>query len=171
MTWLVTMIFNAGPAAGFCTPQEIAYHAAFPKYWDGEKTHSCKGKFTPTSADWPMRKELYKQGVELTGAVRVVVDQQAAPDGVFKVYPWPFSASPQSLYLGPEGPSQIIPEGDEASALRALRDLAIQEASALLWPGGILAEPEGYVRELDFTFMFSVRDELPFTDADGRWAP
>ena len=46
---------------------------------------------------------------------------------------------------------------------------ALKEANPQIWHGGIIVEPEGYVRKLGFTFVFAMRDELPFADVHGLW--
>ncbi len=137
--------------------------------WDGERIHACNGN-PQVDADWPMRAELFEQGVPLDGPVRVVVGETPVPDDA-TLYSWPLSTSPLSYEVsyseGQEyGKSALVSNPDDVALLRKLKATALSDAQVA--PGkfyGIISiQPKGDV--------FAMRDDLPFTNpSSGLWSP
>jgi hypothetical protein len=62
----------------------------------------------------------------------------------------------------------------QVDVLRAVRDKAIEDVLGMpnSFPGVIVVEPANFVRAVaDETFVMSLRDDPPFTAADGTWSP
>lgn len=135
--------------------------------WDGKNTVICAGQ-VQAEFDWPMRAELFSEGTELAGAVRVEVGQDSVPPKA-KIYDWPL-IDPPSYYetdygeASENGHSKLVDDAGEASAVRAFREQVLADVTKT--PESpfdiVFVSPQGYV--------MSFRDDLPFTNrVDGLW--
>ncbi|MFZ5896825.1 MAG: hypothetical protein ACOY0T_37560 [Myxococcota bacterium] len=135
--------------------------------WDGENTLVCAGQ-VQAEFDWPMRAELFSEGKELTGAMRVEVGRDYIPPKA-RIYDWPLVVPPSAYETNyseaaQNGQSKLVDDPGDASAVRALRAQVLADVATMPEvPFDIVfVAPKGYV--------MSFRDHLPFTGrADGLW--
>jgi hypothetical protein len=134
-------------------------------FWDGNE-YRCFDGFPAGST---LQAELYVAGTAVTGPLRI----QVGRDGLLPVqivHDWPLD-EPIDRYVIDYGETRSfrIDDGTAVSALRALREQALTEGAAGwgYFPNIIAIGP----RDQDRSYVLSIRDELPFADADGRWSP
>jgi hypothetical protein len=155
-----------------CTDVEGAQDVDIARIWNGRRVYRCDGDLE-IPPDWPLRDELYAAGAPVDGPVRIQLSKVAVSEIELK-YASPLGDSPSNYIVEGEGALSFrIDEPDAVRALRQLREEAIDNASqtpgyfrgyiAILPGDDVLAPGEGYA--------LAVRDELPFTDADGQWSP
>lgn len=161
--------FSNAPA---CTDLSEAQDVDVARIWDGKRVHLCSGSLE-APPDWPLRGELYAAGAAVGGPVRIQLSKVPVDEIELK-YAWPLGDSP-SMYVvdGDESKSFRIEEAAAAQSLRRLREEAIEEAAQTpgyfrgyigILPGDDVLEPgEGYA--------LAIRDDLAFTNAEGRWSP
>jgi hypothetical protein len=141
--------------------------------WDGKGWNACDGSLA-VPPNWPLRDQLFAIGAELDGPVRLQVKREIIAEDAL-VYEWPIESPIESYVVDySEASSFRITDSDSVSRLRTLRDIALTEAAASpgYFSGAIAIKPsDSYVPGLDEAYMLIMRDELPFTDASGKWIP
>ncbi|HYQ30163.1 MAG TPA: hypothetical protein VER04_23195 [Polyangiaceae bacterium] len=161
------------PAGIECTPSSTV-DASAPVYWDGDRVHSCPGGSLNLPDYWPLRDQLFDGSSPVNGAMRVQIGIDAVVDDA-RVYEWPIETPLEQLTVEATGSASTrIDDDADVAALRALRDRALADDGNEpgRWGGNIVVEPAGFVREVaDETYVMSLRDDLPFTDSNGRWTP
>ena len=162
--------FARGPIAGACggthsSDQDIAL------LWNGAEVHRCDSILNVPD-NWPLRDVLFSQGAPVTGPMRIRVGVTTVSP-YSPVYEWPLDEPPDQ-YAVASPTSFRITSAAATQALRELRERALSdwEKNPNLFSGAIVVEPPGFVRTIaDETYVMSLRDELPFTNSDGLWAP
>jgi hypothetical protein len=156
-----------GAPAGTCVPQTGVFDAGSTVLWDGRESRSCADDVFAASG--PLRTELFESATAVTGPMRIQVGKDSYPEAPV-VYDWPL-AVPIGQYVIEYGETRSfrIEDVTATSALRALRDQAIEasEASSQYFMGVIAVRSPGD----DESYFMSLRDELPFSVADGSWVP
>jgi hypothetical protein len=163
--------FSAGPVAHSCS-NVVAIHQSPARLWDGRAHHICSSALD-VPADWPLRTELWNAGTSLAAALRIQVGNTIiGPNAT--VYEWPLDLSPEE-YLIEYGDTKsfVVDDLDAAAALRSLRDRAIAEATVApgLFVGFIPVALAGSTVDRQNCYVLSMRDDVPFTDAQGMWSP
>jgi hypothetical protein len=140
--------------------------------WNGERTYKCTGDLVAPPG-WPLRPDLYSVGSAVDGPMRMKVS--VVPVGTNDLqYEWPL-AGPIANYLVDydSEASFRIDDRAEANALRSLRERLIADATQTpgYYRGHIGILPGSDVLEPGQGYALAVRDELPFTDGNGKWSP
>jgi hypothetical protein len=150
-----------------CAPREVAYDAGSAFLWDGREHRLCADDVFDASG--PLRAELFGAATPVTGPIRLQVGKDSYPEAPV-VYDWPLAAPIDQFVIDyGETRSLRIDDVTAATALRALRDQAIaaSEASSRYFIGVIAVR----ANDGDQHYFMSLRDELPFSGADGLWTP
>jgi hypothetical protein len=149
-----------------CLPEIPPPDAGQAFLWDGRELRSCANDGFEGSG--PVRAELYDVGTAVTGPMRIQVGKDSYPVPSI-VYEWPLAA-PIEQFVANYGETSSFRVDDLAAvtALRSLREQAIADAEAS--SGRFLVIAIG-LHEGNERYFMSVRDELPFVDADGAWLP
>jgi hypothetical protein len=149
-----------------CLPEIPPPDAGQAFLWDGRELRSCANDGFEGSG--PVRAELYDVATAVTGPMRIQVGKDSYPDPSI-VYEWPLAA-PIEQFVANYGETSSFRVDDLAAvtALRSLREQAIADAEAS--SGRFLVIAIG-LHEGNERYFMSVRDELPFVDADGAWLP
>jgi hypothetical protein len=156
-----------GASTDTCAPRTGVFDAGAAFLWDGGELRSCADDVYEASG--PLRAELFGAATAVTGPMRIQVGKDSYPEAPV-VYDWPL-ATPIDQFAIEYGETRSfrIDGVLGATALRALRDRAIaaSEASSQYFVGVIA------VRSSDGnqSYFMSLRDELPFSGADGLWVP
>jgi hypothetical protein len=150
-----------------CAPRMAVFDAGAGFLWDGQEFRSCADDAFDDSG--PLRAELYDKATAVAGPMRIQVGKDSYPD-TQAVYEWLLDV-PLDQFVTEYGQSSSfrIDEIAATSALRALRERAIADAEVS--PANFLGVIAIGLPESDQTYFMSLRDELPFVDTDGSWAP
>jgi hypothetical protein len=90
------------------------------------------------------------------------------------MYDWPLDVPIANFLVDYDGDESFrIDDADDVNALARLRERLIADATQTpgYYRGHIGLRPGGDVVAPGHGYALAVRDELPFTDGDGKWNP
>jgi hypothetical protein len=154
-----------------CPTAAPAGDVSVARMWDGERVHSCVGGLEAPPG-WPMRAELYSSALPVHGPLRIKVS--VVPVTVNDLtYEWPLD-DPIANYLA-DGLDESFRIDDDAAveALTRLRERLIADATQKpgYYRGHIGILPVDDVLVPGQGYALAMRDDLPFTNGNGRWSP
>ena len=150
-----------------CAPPEPVFDAGAAFLWNGREGSPCADDIYVASGS--LRLELYEAATAVTGPMRIQVGKDSYPDPRV-VYDWPLAMPVEQFVIDYEETTSFrVDDVAAVAALRSLREqvMAGAEASPAAFPGLVAIRSSGS----NETYYMSMRDELPFVDADGRWQP
>jgi hypothetical protein len=160
--------FSQAPAC----PRVDGFDLSTVRLWDGERVHLCTGGLVAPPG-WPMRDELYSAASPVSGPMRIKLSAVPVSAKDLK-YEWPLE-DPAANYVVDYNSNESFRIDDHGGvqALTQLRERLIADATQTpgYYPGHIGILPGDDVLEPGQGYALAVRDELPFTDGNGRWSP
>lgn len=160
--------FSLAPA---CVPSEII-DVGVARMWNGERSSRCAGG-PQVPPGWPMRDELYAAGSAVDGPMRIKVSEVPVTANDL-TYDWPLDVPIANFLVDYDSDESFrIDDTDNVDALARLRETLIVDATQTpgYYRGHIGLRPADDVVAPGQGYALAVRDELPFTDGDGKWNP
>jgi len=146
-----------------CKPSTPGRDVPVAHIFDGTRLRNCYPDVALQAAWSGTVSPLYDRGTPLMSALRIEVGV-GTPVTNLPPHPWPLAAPLSDFLVPPEmqfngGVSRLVSDPGDVSALLALRDEYLSEEASRI--------PADPAIEIEGGYVLYLREEVPFTDANG----